>query len=250
MFLQLEERYRCNLNMMNVFPDYTFSTYEGETYISSNALDDGNFRLVLLSRKSIVDNPKESTVDPLLIELGECMFPISLKVDNYGNLLEVENYEEIKNRRVQKLEEMRKAYPITEFIKYLEISMNNLRNEECFRKKLESNLFIQILTNSLFPKKTFVVRLDNFPTIGKSSFFSCKAEENDLTSVKYNATSLIPSTNDDVLEGDINILLENEIFKETKAKLNFTKEDGDTIRCEICLSMEKVFYSEENKEEK
>lgn len=248
MFIQSGEVYRCHLKVTNVFPDYTFSTYEGETNISIFT-DDENYHLLLSSRTSSVYNPKESTADQILIELGECMFPISLKIDNHGKLLEVENFEEIKKRRIHKSEEIAKVYPIAELKKYLKISMLNLRNEECFRKKFESNLFLQILTNSLFPKKSFIIRFDNFPTTNKCNYFLCKAIDSDLKSVKYNVTTLTPFDNGDVLEGDVCILLENSTFKETQINIKLTKEGGDSFSRKICLHIEKC-YLEENKEDK
>lgn len=237
---QEPKKYRCTLSSNFIYPDGIYLTYKGENLFYREEVDESFSRFVIQNRVSQVKNPRNSTVDEQIIQLGNCLFPISFLVDNNGNVQQIENFDEILARRVAKSKELATQYPTIEFKKYLEISMMNFQDEPTLRSKLKYDVFLQTILPLLYRKKEFMIQIDNFPKKMKRTSFMLTDEGNEADSenVSYKVSSVFPSMNGEEEYGEAESFEKEGSFYGFKGLFTSIDKEGMRTQRSLILQME------------
>lgn len=235
---QEPKKYRCTLSSNFIYPDGIYLTYKGENLFYREEVDESFSRFVIQNRVSQVKNPRNSTVDEQIIQLGNCLFPISFLVDNNGNVQQIENFDEILARRVAKSKELATQYPTIEFKKYLEISMMNFQDEPTLRSKLKYDVFLQTILAMLYRKNEFVLHLENFPKKMKRTSFLLSAERGETDNVIYEVSSAFPSMNGEEEFGEAESFEKEGSFYGFKGLFTSNDKEGMRTQRSLILQME------------
>lgn len=235
--IQPKKVYECDFTSNFVYPDCTYVSYKGKNFIYVEEVTPETRRLVIRNRVSEVKNPRRSTVDDLIIQLGNCLFPISFLLDADGNVLEIENFEEVRNRRVTKSKELASQYPTTEFKKYLEISMMNFEDEPTLRKKLSYDTFLQVIVPALHRSPFFRFHIENFPRKMIRTSFHLKEEKVEPDHVVYHVAPMFPSFDGGREEGEAELYEKDGLFYGFKGMFSVIDSEGNRTQKGIVIQM-------------
>lgn len=144
---------------------------------------------------TLIDNKiPEQVMDNLMLDLGNVLYPIEMKVDFTGKICEVINFHEIKERWYRHSEELLNKNYTIEFQKYLEFSKYNFKNESCFIVAILRDTLLEAL---LLPLGSEYIETNcvNFP------FFSKKITYVGVRNVENGcAYQLLPAFKEESLE--------------------------------------------------
>ena len=238
--IQPSKVYHCIVSSNFVYFDGIYLSYKGENQFYFEEVDASLTRFVIRNRVSYVKNPRKSTVDNQIIQLGNSLFPISFHVDNSGMVQQIENFEEIQARRIAKSKELAAKYPTIEFKKYLEISMMNFQDEPTLRDKLKYDVFLQTILPLLYKKKEFMIQIDNFPKKMKRTSFMLTEEENesDNDNVSYKVSSVFPSMDGEEEYGEAESFEKEGSFYGFKGLFTSIDKEGMRTQRSLILQME------------
>ncbi len=236
--IQQHKVYCCSVTSNFVYPDGTYLSYKGMNHFYYEEADAGAYRIVIRNRTSEVRNPRNSVADDPIIQLGNCLFPVSFLLDETGEVKMVENFDEVWARRTAKSEELAKQYPTIEFKKYLDISMMNFRDEASLRKKLMSDTFVQVIIPLLHGNPNFMLHFDNFPKKMSRTSYQLKKEEEEADHVIYKVDSLFPSLDGGYEKGEAEMFAKDGFFNGFKGVFSVVDKDGLKTQRGLIFQME------------
>jgi hypothetical protein len=170
-FRILEAHYDIDIAL--TYPDYTQEHYHCSEHVIVRYRKDPNCYLFeMTGRKDIQINNKapEEIMDKLMVELGDALYPLDIKVSPAGEILEVNYFEEVQDRWNKKAGELLEKYNTSPFAKYLQISARNMKQEIAFRKSLLKNTFFKcyFLPDNV---ESFLFEVHHFPQRSANTLF-------------------------------------------------------------------------------
>ena len=162
-----------DLDIVLIYPDFMRERYHcREHVIVHYSREQNTFSFDMIDRRDIQINGKapEETVDQMMIELGDALYPFSLQISPDGEILKVYSFEEIRGRWFKKAKELLNKNRISPFKKYLQISQRNMKTEETFRKTLMKNSFFKFY---FLPgnAESFLHEVHHFPQRSDTTLF-------------------------------------------------------------------------------
>lgn len=162
-----------NIEITVLFPDNTERCYCSKVDVHHKKRNKTEWGIILKRKYDtrINGNTLTNIVDKLMKELGESLYPISLKLLEDNNYTIVNN-DEIAERWLRKSEHLLEEYPTIEFKNYVEMAISNLRPIYLEKMLVRDTFFQLYLANTNLD--LFSVDCFNFPTNGKKIMFYAK----------------------------------------------------------------------------
>lgn len=216
--------------------DEEFTSYTGKTLLNVEELPSGGYKCLLKRYDVQLGQVSSSIAHRLIIELGESLYPIELEISPDKVIRRVINFEEIKERRTSKAEELLSCFSTGLFRKYIEMSQHSLKDEEALRKALLRDTFIQLFF-SCASENSFYYTCDNFPRKGKKSCYYCEIDKREEDACFYTARPAFSCPSHEIMEGSIvsNISGKSGLVG-IKAAFMFQREE-EVYRREIEISI-------------
>lgn len=155
-----------DVSVKNCFPNGKEVTYHRLEHVTARNENDSElftFRISPSSKETLNDSPLED-FDELFLRLGKSLFPVILSVTNVGEIVRVENLDEIRQRRRSEIVAIRNEYPNAYYIdRYIEYCEE--MNEKLFLKSFLRNNFMQFYFTD-YGMSTLCKTIYNFPKKG------------------------------------------------------------------------------------
>lgn len=160
-----------DISVKNCFPNGKEVTYHRMEHVTARNENDSElftFRISPSSNETL-NNRSLENFDEIFLRLGKSLFPVILSVTNVGEIVGVENLDEIRQRRSSEIVAIRNEYPNAYYIdRYIEYCEE--MSEKQFLESLLRNNFMQfyfaeygvpILCKTIynFPKKGNLISL-------------------------------------------------------------------------------------------
>lgn len=160
------------------YPDYRHTTYHCREHLIARynkEKDIYSFRIdgrenILINNESPVE-----VMDMLMVEIGNYLYPVCFEVSSRGEILQVENYEEIKRNWFRKVQKLLDNHYTPHFRQYLKIASRNLKNELKLREALVRNSFVKLVLKPL-DDISFSFSFKGFPLKGMTFDYLCRVK--------------------------------------------------------------------------
>ena len=186
------------------------------------------------------DKMPEQVMDNLMLDLGNVLYPIEMKVDFAGRICKIVNFYEIKERWYRHSEELLNKNYTIQFQKYLEFSKYNFKNESCFIIAILRDTLLETLLLP-FGSEYIETNCVNFPFLSrKITNMGVRDMENNC---KY---QLFPAFKEEYLEavkGNLEYKKNGEgIIEYVKILYNFMDKNSQSYRKYIEIRLESDNY--------
>lgn len=207
-------------------PDYTLQEYSSTIVLEAKQRQN-NFLFTLHERLDVRLNNEvpRKTMDSLMMELGNSIYPMQLNVSSEGKILSVFNFDEIRERWYENSSELLEDNYTPEFRKYIEISRKNFSDEEKFREILFRDTFVQLFFQE-YDTKILELTCENFPKQSKKTTFYAKKTSPD--NYNYKLFPAFKENNVEDIGGDLicELMPTGEISKVEAFFYLITSESG------------------------
>jgi len=152
-------------------PDYTEQKFECKIVVNAKKEKD-NYLFTLEERfEARLNNSKpQKIMDDLMIQLGNCLYPIELTASAAGELLSVPNLWQIRERWLKTANGLLKRHRTQAFKNYLEAAQKNLSNEKLFLSALNKDSFIHLFFKN-YASNSVELEFVNFPYQNRKTNF-------------------------------------------------------------------------------
>ncbi len=122
--------------------------------------------------KAVYSNDKEpeSFIDRLALQVSSILYPLEIQVDYKGTLVDIINFEEIKERWSLEKEKIKGQYTGTIVNDYIRLTDHTLRSSDVLLEKMKKDWFLNLYFAPLYIDYTeeyYVDQQITYPTAGK-----------------------------------------------------------------------------------
>ena len=157
-----------DISVKNCFPNGKEVTYHRMEHVTARNENDSElftFRISPSSNETL-NNRSLENFDEIFLRLGKSLFPVILSVTNVGEIVGVENLDEIRQRRSSEIVAIRNEYPNAYYIdRYIEYCEE--MSEKQFLESLLRNNFMQFYFTD-YRMQTLCKTIYNFPKKGNA----------------------------------------------------------------------------------
>ncbi|MDR2145966.1 MAG: hypothetical protein LBE91_05870 [Tannerella sp.] len=141
-FRNLQDTYIVSVS--HIFPDDRTATVMYKQDVLAHKVKK-TYRFELLQRHGMqIDGESPGDISEIIMmELGDSLYPLVLNVEEDGEILSIENFDEVRTRRSNKEKELNSKYQSFEFEQYLKAAKDNMKDEKTLRMGLGRDAFIQ-----------------------------------------------------------------------------------------------------------
>lgn len=152
LFKFLSASYKLESKYIEKNEEYYTSQYT--CIYKANAIfdEDSGYYNYRISRSDVlIDNKSISKLmDKIILEIGNAIYPISLLVNQQMRIIDVVNYEDIKQKWINNAKEKLDRYPSSEIKRYLSASYKNIKNKNTFINCLYKDSFLNLYFRNIF----------------------------------------------------------------------------------------------------
>jgi len=186
-----------DIDILLEYPDYRHTRYQCREHLVARynkETDLYSFRLE--GREGVLINQEtpSEVMDLLMIEAGNLLYPLSLAVSLKGDILHVENFEEVQASWLTKAQQLAGEHPTHHFRRYLEIASRNMKTEDKLREALLRNSFVSLVVKPL-DTAGFMFSFNDFPSKGMIATYHCSESRTNKTNgivMEYTAILVAP----------------------------------------------------------
>jgi len=246
-FRNLEDSYI--IYMRHILPDDRFHSYGAKIDVIAHREHAGHYSFALVRRHDVRIDEKEpeNASDMVVKEIGDCLYPIKLSVISTGKIIQIDNFEEIKERWQEKHTELLKMYSSFELEQYIKASEKNMKDKQSLLSVLKRDAFIQFYFLPV-EDETITFNLHNFPVHGLNMMYYA------IKDFKYSASnqeaySVVPAA---IMDGDKTngtLLCQysrNGDFSDLTLRVYLLKKDNVTYRRQVKLSRDENYKRKVN----
>jgi hypothetical protein len=155
-----------DISVKNYFPNGKEVAYHRMEHVTARSENDSGLFIFRISPSSneTLNNKSLENFDEIFLRLGKSLFPVILSVTNVGEIVSIENLDEIRQRRNLEIAAIKNEYPNAYYIdRYIECCEE--LSERQFLKSLLRNNFIQFYFTN-YGMLTLRKTIYNFPKKG------------------------------------------------------------------------------------
>jgi hypothetical protein len=150
--------------------EYYCSSFRSNVHLKATYYQEEDHYIFQVERSDVLLNGKKVTklMDRFIYELGATLFPVTLKVSPVLEILDIINFDEIKDRRQKKVEEMTEKYPSNRTVEqYIRASEKNFADKNTLLHSLYQdsfcNLYFRDIYTSTADDEAKTILWGNFP---------------------------------------------------------------------------------------
>ena len=139
------------IEVKNTHPDGQISSYSSRIALNAEYRLAENYFLFVLKGKTgtkLNAEAPQKLADTYMVQLGACLYPINLCVSPDGEILNLLNFSEIRERWNQTCTKLLHAHYSIRLKRYINASRTNFQTEKDFIKALQRDTFIRLYFQS------------------------------------------------------------------------------------------------------
>ena len=240
-FKNLQDTYIVGVR--HTFPDDTVTTFGYKLDILAHRIkkaDKTFYRYQLLRRyeTQINGEPSENISDVITTGTGDSLYPLVLLTEENGEIQSVENFADVKARRLAERKDPDSKYPGFEPEPYFNITEENMKDEKTLLTRLWCDAFIQFYFRDT-DKSDWSFRICDFPDSGNLMIYYALRKEKPVY-VYYDGTPV--KTPDDSYEIHPAFLMPGVLRNEGTVYCQRTAE-GDLGKMDLNINLLKDDYT-------
>ena len=113
--------------------------------------EDGNYHFTIKRSRVLLNGAKPSKLmDRLICETGDTLYPLTLKVSPLLEILDVFNFDEIKQRRQECVKSIAEKYPSYPVQQYIRMAEKNFAGKKAFIRSLYQDSFFNLYFRDIY----------------------------------------------------------------------------------------------------